>query len=356
MIFTAAKMLNSLAILQGFYFAAHGGGDPSYFLFFSIYLYFFSVAEYCEGAFLVRGIRPGCWHFVGKGLFFALISCGLMLLVGEGAGQEVIALTALFAVLPLLSYWSGPSRDKVADRVFFAIMLLSLIFFSVLLWFVDAGAAFIAYIALYALAAHKRGRTQAFSPREMPEGANLLQLSAVALFVPAPRYMDLFFLQMLGASQADMTASLGFRVANISVRLPMFIYANFIPPRIGSLDMAFRGRYFALAATAALAAFVVCYAAVYLVAPQVQPLPLALYALAICLAAYIGEILRFFASGGILFRVSLLAPLLMVPFFWLLFDLVGLTFDVAFAGCFSMAVIPLVLWAYRVEYRREGAR
>lgn len=350
MIFTAAKMVNSLAILQGFYFAARGDGDPFYFLFFSIYLYFFSVAEYCEGAFQVRGIHPGQTYFLAKGGLFAVLSCGLLFLAEDGP----FYLALLAGALPLLSYWSGPSQEKSSDGVFFALMLASLAAFSGLLWMVDPALAFVVYVGLYAVAAYLRGRVLPVADGSVPVSTNLLQLGVVALFVPAPRYMDLLFLQVFGGSQADMAASLGFRVANISVRLPMFIYANYIPPRIGALRMAFRGRYFAIAAVAAVVAFVVCYIAIWLMDPDVRPLPLALYALAICLAAYTGEILRFFASGGTLFRVSLLAPVLMVPFFLLLFQAAGLAFDVAFAGCFCLAVVPLVLWAYRAEYR-QGA-
>lgn len=351
MIFTAAKMVNSLAILQGFYFAAMGDGNPAWFLFFSVYLYFFSVAEYCEGAFQVRGIHPGPRYFLTRSAFFALVPMILLAIAAQDITPQAM-LALLCGVSPQVSYHSGPAHEKSGDRLFLLLMVSSLAAFTALLWTLGPAPAFVAYVTLYALAAVLRGRGL---PRGagVPEGTCLLQLAAVALFVPAPRYMDLLFLQFIDASQANMAAALGFRVVNISVRLPMFIYANYLPPRIASLGMAFRGRPFAIAALAALAAFVICYVAILIMAPEVRPLPLALYALAICTAAYTGEVLRFFASGGTLFKVSLLAPILMVPLFWLLFDLLGMDFDVAFAGCFGLAVVPLVLWAWHSEYLRE---
>lgn len=351
MIFTIAKMLNSLTILQGFYFATRGEGDPSWFLFFSIYLYFFSVTEYSEGAFQVRGIHPGQAYFLSRSMFFAVVPATL-LFVTERDFSERVLLAMLFGGFPLLSYYSGPAREKSGDPFFLAFIMCSLAAFSALLWNMGPTQAFLAYISLYATGAMMRGRTLPRGSGD-PASTSLLQIGIAGFLVPAPRYLDLLFLQFIDASQANMAASLGFRVVNISVRLPMFIYAHYLPPRITSLRVAFQGPPFAIATLVAVAAFVACYVAILFLTPDIRPLPLALYAFAICVAAYTGEVLRFFASGGTLFKISLMAPVLMVPMFWLLFTPLGLAFEVAFACSFALAVVPLVLWAWWVEYRRE---
>jgi hypothetical protein len=360
-IFTAAKLVNSLAILQGFYFAAQTGAEPIWFLLFSVYLYVFSVAEYCEGAFLLRGIHPGLRYFLLRGAGFALFSVLLLAaLTGSRGGGPLLAL--LCGLLPLMAYLNGPSRESAGDLLFLLLSLGALALFSLLLWQSGPGLAFGVYMVGMLLAAGWRGRQHITNrplalgptlPNDLPEGTNLWQLAVVAIFVPAPRYMDLLFVQLVGAGQAEMAAAFGFRLANIAVRGPMFLYANYLPPRLGSLRRAFQGRVFLMAACAALAAFVICYGAIVLLQAEARPLPLALYALAICMAAYLGEILRFFARGGTLMGVSLLAPLLMIPLFWLGHAGLGLRFDVAFACSFCGAVVPLVSAAWWVEYRRE---
>lgn len=348
MSFTAAKMLNSLAVLQGLYFSTSGDGNAVWFLFFSLYLYFFSVAEYCEGAFQVRRVHPGLSFFVARGAMFALLSPALLL--ASGAATLTASLALLFWALPFLSYKSGPAQEKSGDRAFLAVMVIALAMFSGLLWTQGPALAFVAYLVLYSLAAFLRGRVLS-GQQGVPKGTKLSQLSIVAFLAPAPRYMDLLFLYFIGAGQVEMAASLGFRVANISVRLPMFIYANYLPSQIPHLGAAFRGKPFAIATIAALTAFAICYCAVAFMVDDVNPLPLAIYALAICVAAYTGEVLRFFASGGTLLRVNLLAPALMVPVFVFFYHIVGVPFDLAFAGCFCISVVPLVVWAWRREYQ-----
>lgn len=339
-LYPISKLVLSLLALQGLYVSYRQGAADGTFEVYSCYLLLYSAAEFSDGSLMTRRLVPRPLHLALKGAAYSLLSAVYF----AAAGIPLVHLgvySVAFALLPAASFGMGLRPDKGQEGWLLFSSLLVLLAFSGTLQIAGTELALPTAIIVMFLISLRRGRSVRLSSDGALSASTYGKLTLTSFFVATPRYLDIVLLHIFAHAQSAVEIALHFRLANMAARFPMLLYSNYFPARVPSIEHILKSRY-SIAAVVLAVLTPIFYIALCLMIGLWPLAGVAAFSLAVCLSAFLGEMLRYYGSANLLLLISAINPAIILTSAAAILSNDLLPFDMAVALSYSVSTLVLL--------------